>query len=536
MDPQRLTPSVRVSCPEALRILSLPPDTPVDGAQIDAMSRHCRKVPGVRLRAMQVKMLRDACTLPGVFADMPVGSGKTLPLFLLPWLLKAERPMLMLPADLFRTSDKTQRDFARYFKEWRVLLPELRSFEEMARKDRARVLEDKRPDLLMADEADPLKNQRNAVSRRVARYRQSNPDAKMVFASGTLISEKLNEYAHLADWALREWSPAPRDPYIINQWSDSMDSLMPDIPVPDFDKRFRESRGVVCGEGTTCPHPLYAEVWLPALPHELAQLIEDTKISGMRPDGELLDELQMPTTLASLSCGLYHVWDPLPPEWWLTPRRAYTSWLRDTHDLMIPYLDTYDQIAYALDRTSRYCGKPHLDIIPDPPQIELGRALRKAWVEVEDKFTPNSKPVWVDRTRVTEMIQRVDQRGWLLWAPWEDLGHEFERQGIPYYAGGGDNPERADGRTIAVAQSAHYRGKNLQHYHANLITYPSASLKINEQLLGRTHRSGQERAVTAVYRCAIESHSKNLGLAYKKALDISTKRQANKKLALAQWR
>jgi hypothetical protein len=546
MDPPRPI-AAHVSCPEARRILSLPRHVPVDGAQIDALSAYCRlrerndEGRVNRLRPQQVQFIRDMYELPGVFADMPVGSGKTLPLMLAPFVLRSERSWMLLPADLFRTSDKTQRDFARYRKDWRVLLPELRSYEEMARKDRANDLMLAAPDLLLADEADPLRNPRNAVTRRVRRYRAANLRAKFAFASGTLITNQLMDYAHLSAWTLAQHSPAPLGEERAHQWAEALDGrtlVPPHVPglasIPGgFHTWFRNSRGIVSGRGEECPQPIRIQTWSPTIPDELQRLIDETAVSGLRPDGELLDELGLPTVLCSLSCGLYHVWDPLPPEWWLSPRRNYLSWVRETLELMIPGLDTQAQIEDVLDggAATDPWGQP----LPLPPGASKGRAMLAAWRAVKRHFEPNSVPVWVDRSRVTEMIERAEARHWLLWCPWVALGHEYERQGIPYYHEG-RNPELAKGETIAVAQKATLRGKNLQkHYHKNLVPHPSPTMRVHEQLIGRTHRSGQEKPVTIVYRTAIDYHGQALGRAYAQALELEVNKKTPNKLTLADW-
>jgi len=523
---------VTVNDPEALRVLSLPRSKPVDGAQIEALSRYCRR-PGssAMLRPQQVQMLRDLWELPGVFADMPVGAGKTLPLMLAPYLLRAERPMMLLPADLFRTSDKTDRDFARYREDWHVLLPELRSYEELARKDRAHTIMHAAPDLLLADEADPLRNPKNAVTRRVRRYRQANPRAKFCFASGTLITDNLEDYAHLSAWTLAQYSPAPLSPSVAFAWSEALKGLG-DPPVPNYQGWFRGSAGVVCGAGVQCPQPIRVRCWDPGLPDHLVDLIRETEASGMRPDGELLEEMQVPTVLCSLACGLFHVWDPAPPEWWSTPRRAYLAWVREILDLELPGYDTQAQIEDVLDGrvVTDAWGQP----LPLPPRVDQGRERRRRWLEVRDDFEPNSVPVWVDKSVVPPMIERTQPRGWLIWTPWPALGEELHRLGVPYY-GGGSNPESADGRTIAVAVKAHYRGKNMQRYHSNLVVWPSPSARVHEQMIGRTHRAGQTRPVDVVYRTALPYHGQVLGRAYQQALKVSEARNSPQKIVLAQW-
>ena len=63
--------------------------------------------------------------------------------------------------------------------------------------------------------------------------------------------------------------------------------------------------------------------------------------------------------------------------------------------------------------------------------------------------------------------------------------------GIPVYGAGHYPPEK--GPTCAMSIRAHGVGKNLQHGWSNqLVVEPPSSGNVWEQLLGRTHRPGQQ--------------------------------------------
>src|SRR5262245_42251244 len=53
-----------------------------------------------KLRPIQAIMCAEAADAGGLFAACGVGSGKTLPSFLIPSLLQAQRPLLLVQANL----------------------------------------------------------------------------------------------------------------------------------------------------------------------------------------------------------------------------------------------------------------------------------------------------------------------------------------------------------------------------------------------------------------------------------------------------
>ena len=69
--------------------------------------------------------------------------------------------------------------------------------------------------------------------------------------------------------------------------------------------------------------------------------------------------------------------------------------------------------------------------------------------------------------------------------------------GVPYFGAGDSRILDWKGPCVASI-AAHGTGKNLQHWSSNLVVIPPTSGQVWEQLLGRTHRQGQqEDTVTA---------------------------------------
>ena len=120
------------------------------------------------LRAMQACALHDIGVYGGAFCPLGVGEGKTLITLLAPYVLNAQRPLLLLPANLI---EKTERDRRRLSEHWRI--PNnirLFSYEMLGRVQSAGELEVYAPDLILADECHKLKNRHAAVTRRVTRW------------------------------------------------------------------------------------------------------------------------------------------------------------------------------------------------------------------------------------------------------------------------------------------------------------------------------------------------------------------------------
>ena len=507
--------------PELDRVLRLPKREPVTEDQIDLLSAHLRvrerddQGRPNRLRPGQVTALRELYDLGGMVGPIPVGEGKTLITLLAPTLLKAQRPVLIVPASL---REKTRRDFHDYSRNWKVRLPTILSYTEMALADRERRLFELLPDLLMLDEADGIRNYDNACARRIERYVHTH---RPVFAalSGTLLTDQLADYQHHTAWALWERAPVPLARGLVDRWQDD--------PPPGYHDMVREVRGVVPLAGSGCGASIQISTWSPTLPGEIKDLISEVTETKMRPDGEPLDDWSLPDCLSQLVMGYYLVWDPLPPTWWLQPRRAWWAYVRAVLEERIEGFDTSGQIIASLDEESP---------TRRPPAMHEGRILLAAWRAVEEQFTPNPKPVWISDDPIKQAIKRAG-KGCLIWTKHTAEGEAMQRLGVAHY-GGGTSPELArPGDTISVSLPAHHRGCNLQRgWSRNLILAPPADARIWEQLIGRTHRQGQTASCVDVeIVSAIPYHEDVLQRARAQAVRIGRASGFPQKISLADW-
>lgn len=512
-----------------MRVLALPRREAATPELVEALSMLLRK-PGssATLRPAQAEALVELVTLRGLVAPMRVGSGKTLVTMLAPTLLAAQRPLLLLPASLV---DKTKREFAEYFPDWHVRLPRIMTYESLGHPAHELDLVEAAPDLLMLDEAHRARNLDAACTRRIKRYRDANPDTVVACLSGTLITDALMDHWHYHTWALRHHAPVPLRHSDAERWAKAVDKGVPIMQRVDpgplaqlpggFHEWLRTSRGIVPSAGKNCDASIELSRWRPTLPPALRETIEATARSAMRPDGELLDEWELPDCLCQLAQGFYYRWDPEPPRAWLVPRRAWRAYVRAVLDEQLDGFDSESQVVSALDGHG------------DPPAASEGRYLLAAWRAVRDTFEPNPVPVWLDDAPLRQAADRRERT--LIWTRHRAAGERIATLGVPWYPGG-TNPEPAAGKTIALSIGAHGTGKNLQAWHRNLVLVPPADPDIWEQLIGRTHRAGQRSDVVYVEVIdAIEYHGEVLRRARSSARATSKASGFDQKLVEATW-
>lgn len=524
--------------PELARVLALPRHIDISEAEIEMYTRHLSRAGAdVQLRQKQAEALRGLILLGGCFASMPTGEGKTLLTLLAATAVGAERPVLLLPA---ADRDKCVSEFRDYLADgWNVRLPQLLSYSEMSRLDREGKLAELRPDLIMLDEADVIRNiDGTGVGRRLRRYiANANPRPRVLVASGTLITDAILDYWEPLVWALQSGAPVPLDDTRATWWAGALDTHLDGVyriepgaleSIPGgYHAWLRGTMGVVSGRGEQCPAAIELSIWAPPMPSALAALIARTAVSSRRPDGEPLTEWDLPDCLCMLAQGFYHVWDPMPPTWWLQPRRSWCAYERAVLDAQLPGFDTAQPIRDALDRGTGL----------QPPEADDGRRLLAAWRAVKDAFEPNPVPVWVDPSIMdAAATEAITNPGTVVWIKHVAPGLELARRGVPYY-GEVTRPDLHTGGGSICAGMSHARGKNMQRVaHRNLFLHPMAKARRWEQAIARTHRPGQPHdTVTVKIIGTIPYHGEVLQRVYKGAHADTAASGVPHKLVLARW-
>ncbi|MBK6920530.1 MAG: hypothetical protein IPH07_24230 [Deltaproteobacteria bacterium] len=529
--------------PALARVLALPARPAASADLIAALSAALRTRPGPELRQAQAEVLREAWEYRGAFAPMQVGAGKSLPTFLLPTVLHAQRPVLAIPASLF---GKTQRDFARYSADWRVRLPHLISYEEMGRDDRHGKLDALQPDLLILDEAHHLRND-SSRTRKFARYIASRRALetdfgsllRVVALSGTLMSSSLVDYHHIAVWCLGDRAPLPVRTSDAERWSAALDRDLGPLrrielgglsTIPGgYHDWFRSRRGVVPTRGSDCNASIRIQPWRPDVPKPILDLIAQVEATSTRPDDVVLSTLELPGCLADLALGFYSRWDPIAPTWWSEPRSDWYAYERDVIALRLDGIDSPMQLRNALD-----AGRGDL------PDADAGRRMLAAWRTVEPHFVPNPVPVWIDDSVLRQAAEYVTRRGAqpaIVWVDPIPVGRRMHELGVPYY-GAGNNPETAPGgRSITCSLHAHREGKNLQDRFARSLSLSlPATADWWEQKIGRVHRAGQSAdTVLAEYIDAIDYHGDVMTRVLAQARADALASGFDYKLTLADW-
>ena len=527
--------------PEVQRVRALPRAAEPTQEELDELHAlvqlpSCQE----RLRSAQARALLELLLMGSLFAPLQVGAGKTLVSLIAPLVLGCSNALLLVPASL---RDKTKRDCEDYKRRgWRVELPTIRGYEEMALESRADELDKLDPDLVIADEAHKLRNLDAAVTRRLERWLAEHPEVPLVLMSGTLISTQLVRWHHLVEWTHgpeRMPLPASRDECAL--WGQALDeppkdSLGPSLELgalswtggrEGFAKHVLGTPGIV---GTTTQEvgaSIEVRAWRP--PRSSAEVREAMRLvkeEGTRPDGELLSDSEMIDCLQQLALGFYYVWDPPPPEGWREARSEWLDVVSTYKRMRRPGLDTELQI------------KNHLRNFVDRPQ---DRAVLDAWEEAQRRYKPPRKAVWLDDSVLRSAMEHACKHNALVWHTYKAVGDRFEQLGLKHFGEGGYDRrglyiEDHNG-PASLSRKANCEGKNLQFkWNHNLVLTVTPNPEPWEQLIGRTHRSGQRAdAIYVDVNQQLDYHVQALARARSGAEHLSKMTKNKQKLALATW-
>lgn len=498
--------------PELERVLRIPRRVwTVSQAQelADRLTAALRTPHGtMALRPIQAVSLVEAAQWDGGIFPIRVGGGKTLISVLLPRMFAHKtRPLILLPAHLIQKTKRDLRELRKHF-----VIPaflRLESYQKLSRVGSAQMLESYEPDMIIADEAHYLKNPSAACTRRVGRYIKPRRDGvTCVFMSGTFMNRSIREFSHLSSWALKRTNPLPEDFHALDEWSRALDVNVavhrrlapgalgrlretPTEPIRSaFRRRFVQSPGVVATQEPPLDIGLDITSHAIDLDPALRAAYRTLRDDWTTPDGWAIEDATALWRHArELANGFYSVWDPRPPEAW---REARTCWFRTVREILRNNrrgLDTELQVRQAVEK----------GLYP-----AAYRSLAR-WREIGPMFKPNARPVWVSDRTVGWIVDFASAGpSPLLWTDRPALGRRIsEVSGWPYYgqkgldARGRFVEDHDPGRSPAILSiDANKEGRNLQHrWHRNIVLDVPPNGKRWEQMLGRTHRDGQEQPV-----------------------------------------
>lgn len=429
-------------------------------------------------------------------------------------VLGAERVMLIIPAKL---REKTRREFSKLSKHWRgPKRMHIMSYELLSRDRGLAELEAYRPDLVVADEAHKFKNTSAACTKRIRRYlTKTHPDCGYVDMSGTIVKRSILEFYHRQNWALPDGAqPLPRPYNEVCDWADALDvgpsalgRLMPGALMqlcnPEelaaveakptkgahiraarsgFQRRLLSTPGVVGTEEMfdgAMSIIMTGVEWTPgdAVIDAFARL----RATWELPDGHPID--QASTLWQAARCliqGFYYRWDPEPPVEWMQWRK---EWGRMVREILHRYRDIDSPMIAARE--------------VEKGRIPWASDTLAQWQAVRGIYTPKTVAHWIDDAAYKFCLDWANKNTGLIWVNEVAMGQRLLSEGgIPYYGAQGKcgkefiEDERA---TCAASIAANTEGRNLQHaFSKNLVVAPPPGGSVWEQMIGRTHREGQQ--------------------------------------------
>jgi hypothetical protein len=501
---------------------------------------------------VQAWALHEAAEFGGLLGPIGVGAGKSLLDLLTAMVVPGVRTaVLLLPPQL--KSQLVQKDIPFYGQHWK--LPNIAgarwqvpgrptlhvvAYTELSSAKQSDLLSKIKPDIIICDEAHSVRNRTASRTKRFLRYLAEFDSTKLFAWSGTLTSRSLHDYAHLATHALGDNSPVPEPYPVVEEWAGALDpSDFRKAPgallkfcepgeklVDAYRRRLVESPGVVTSpDSGGCQAGLYISELAAKAPEKVTNLLTSLVETAERPDGEqLVDVLSVQRAERELACGFYYRWrwprkEPVPViEEWLRVRKEWHKELRERLKHSGEHMDSPLLLTKAAIRW--HDGYVHIE--HDTEGRELKRVEVKPrtrngplktwnsewwpqWKAVRDTACPEPDAVWVDKYLVklsVDWLASIKGSGAILWYDFRAFGQavveECRVRKIPYvYCGPGEEGNQKllslTGRELCIMSiKAHGTGKNLQMFNKNLVANPPSSGSMWEQLLGRTHRTGQE--------------------------------------------
>lgn len=447
------------------------------------------------LLPVQAVSLAESLLCDGLLSGVGVGHGKTLASLLIPRVMEAERPLLIVPNNcLPQTRYDAKHVYGKHFNLPKNL--KLISYHMLSQAKNSKMLEEYKPDVIIADEAHNLKAFSAARTKKFIRYMLENPEVKFFAMSGTLTKSSLHDYWHLSGLALGEGSPIPHSKYELDMWAQALDAGVPDYSRPSpgallrlcgpedcgtelqkarsaFQRRLSDTPGVVMTETSSVDIPIKIRAIQVPLHEEMQPYMDQLHNEWVTPSGEELTEsFQIWDIDRQLAQGFYYKWKYPAPEAWLKARKKWNSYVQRQLNRNIAGLDSPKQVKNVSAHTK-----------------EL-----QEWEAIQHTYRIINEPVYVNDFLIDAAVGWLKEHGQIAWVVHTAVGQRIaEKAGVPYF-GGGDvaSYEILAHRGPCVASiAAHGTGKNLQRYDRALVVMPPPGGAVWEQLLGRLHRQGQ---------------------------------------------
>jgi len=316
----------------------------------------------------------------------------------------------------------------------------------------------------------------------------------------------LLDFSHLLELALRDRAPIPLDRWELERWAACIDpdgeptqedlgrlghlvrwSSQSTLAQPTkktiraaFRERLTTTPGVIATRTGSCDASLHLihhrPAHSPAVKAALKTLVERWET----PDGEpIADASTKSRAFKSLAIGFYYRWEwgeAGPDGVWLEARR---------------------NLSRLVGRVLRYSpreGRDSEKLVLDWARSGKGSAdLKKAvafWDEIKHRASPTTEAVWICGEKMQYIFDWLFDLSdpALLWHTSNAVGLSLAGMGLAVHGAGSSPPT---GGTAGVKIQVHGEGCNLQTYRVGFVLEPPSSGSRWEQVLGRTHRSGQ---------------------------------------------
>lgn len=500
---------------EIQRILSLPVNEhpPLDEL-VEGFTEAMRAEGGEwSFRPHQALALFYAWSYGGGFLPIDVGGGKTLLAFAIPKVLEVDPDecLVLAPAGLAREAEieydlyreHFDLDFVRYV-----------SHAKFSQRSFIDELYEIRPSVIIIDEAQTFCG--SGVSARkslLKRYLRDYPETKLFAMTATFASDSIEEYAWLIEACLGSWSPVPSaystrqilasfvdanslggpktdDLWQLGDWLDDprfavkAETLVERVRGA-YRNRFISAPGVVVTEGSSCDAEIVLFVNQFGRDDEIDAIADAIRTSWQTPSGEWIDDpLALNRKTREASQGFTYYWDwpgGKPDLEWLYARNEYASAVARITRQGSPELATRSRVDEAVDE-----GQFGGDDIEE---------LREAWLEVAHRPEPPTLPDWHTDSFLasTELCAKdlVEQgRRVIIWYEHRAVASRLADRGLRVCVAGDEVPR--DGELICLSIASHGTGLNLQAWDTNIVMCSPSNMGRWQQLVGRTHRAGQE--------------------------------------------
>lgn len=492
-----------------------------------------------RLNEAQSAMLAAMEACNGGLFPAGVGHGKAGAALLAPTALGAELAIILTTSGTLNQLRKTYGVWRRYFR--LVDNVHILSYDQLSTQSGTTLLDDIAkgvPDhkiVIVADEAHKIRAPDSARTKRVLRFfdgdlKEGTPghyDARFVALSGTMTSKSLRDFSHLARLALRHMSPVPCDEHDLDAWAECIDvdgqpgdlqwrrleplwTTFADTSKPMSDMRYEERReairkafqrrlrscpGVVATEEQAIGCSLIITARTMGLPKTIKEAMRAAELDGVDPTGEPLpDDISVSRINRQLSAGFYYIWDWPYGEVdleWMKARQRYHALVRI--ELQANAAAGYDSEFLVSSRVAHQLEQGRRDAIHIAwRHWSEQKQKRWQWPDGSHRPHPPTKTIWVDKFFVEEAVSLAKsiKEPAILWYESRALQEALRENGIDVRGAGEDAPSFA--KLCALSTRAHGDGLNLQAWTRNVILEPMSSGQRWEQVLGRSHRPGQD--------------------------------------------